>query len=122
MLERKLTLPEVRGHLQLYVARNGGGKIIAGTAAHYSDGYQSSMRECPFMLPEARECQASTGLMDHWFKECERRGISLLLFTYFWQPGESRSWRGFSTFKSHFATDYVKYPPVLWRFVSGKFW
>ena len=122
ILARKYAHPDTQDTLALWGVRDThSGNIVAGTAAHYPIGRDDSLRECPFILPEARECQAATGLMHHWFEESMRRGRTRLMFTYFRQRGDPRSWQGFSTFKSHFATDYVAYPPVLWRLVGGKF-
>jgi len=120
-LVRKFDLPEVRPHFTLWGVRDVETKeIVAGTAVFYSARRDATVRECPFILPEARKSYAMTGLMDHWFAESLRRGISTHLFTHFWHPGASKGWVGFSEFKSHFGLQYVAYPPELSRFVRGK--
>lgn len=120
ILERKYTLP-TREHIVLWVVRdNKSNAIIAGTAVINSPSTKSSVRFCPFMLSPARETFASTGLVDHWFKESQMRGIRYQLFTCFWQPGDPEGWKGPAEFKSHFGLQYVAYPPALWRFVRGK--
>ncbi|KKW33646.1 MAG: hypothetical protein UY78_C0006G0009 [Parcubacteria group bacterium GW2011_GWA1_53_13] len=122
VFERKMELPQVLAQVKLWGARNLKTKaIIAGTAAHYSAKNRSSVRECPFILPEARQTFAMTGLVDHWFAHSQKNGTELLLFTCFWQKGEPRGWQGFSEFKSHFGLQYVAYPPLLMRFIPGKF-
>lgn len=122
VLERKMELPQVSAQIKLWGARNiKTGQIIAGTAAHYSAARRSSVRECPFILQEARQTFAMTGLVDHWFAHSQKNGTQLLLFTCFWQKGEPAGWHGFSEFKSHFGLSYVAYPPLLTRFVRGKF-
>lgn len=122
-LERQYAMPQVRPHMEFVGVRNvATGEIIAGNAILTSPTYGSTMRMCPFMLREAREVEAMTGLVDHWFKESQRRGIKNLVFTYFWQKGEPKEWKGFSTFKSHFVQRYITYPPLLWRFKTGKLW
>lgn len=120
-LERKQALTEVRSNTIYTVVRDTTGEIIAGTALHYSPTYSASVRECPFMLPQARSAHAMTGLMDYWFADARRRGIRTLYFSYYWQPGDPKDWKGFSLFKSHFIQQYVVYPPTLWRFERGKF-
>ncbi len=120
-LVRKFSIPEVREHITLWGVRDiATNAIVAGTAAFYFPKRSATVRECPFILPEARKTYAMTGLMDHWFKESLRRGITTHLFTHFWHPGASKGWVGFSEFKSHFGLQYVAYPPELSRFVRGK--
>jgi hypothetical protein len=96
------------------------GEIIAGTAIHHSPTRKSSMREAPFMLPQARDCHAMTGLVDFWFDLSLKRGADFLTFSHFSHPGAAKSWGGFSAFKRQFGVTEVSYPPVLWRFVLGK--
>lgn len=122
-LKRRLALPERHGHTELWGVRNlASGKLVAGTGALFSESARASVRECPFILPEARSIYAATGLMDHWFREAHARGTRTLFSTDFWHPGEPRSWKGSSEFKSHFGFSYVAYPPLLWRFVRGVLW
>ncbi|MES2202869.1 MAG: methyltransferase domain-containing protein [Patescibacteria group bacterium] len=123
IFERKWALPETRAQLVLWGVRDVvANKIIAGMAVHYPPSQSASVRECPFMLKEATSSHAMTGVMDYWFAESQRRGVMYQVFTYFWQRGDSRQWKGFSVFKSHFVQQYVVYPPLLWRFVRDKFW
>ncbi len=95
-------------------------EIVAGTAIHYSPTCKSSMREAPFMLPQARNAYAMTGLVDFWFELSLKRGETFLTFSYFSHPGAASEWEGFSAFKRQFGVTEVAYPPVLWRLVSGK--
>jgi hypothetical protein len=78
------------------------------------------MRECPFILPEARKCFAMTGLIAYWFDRSLARGIELQIFSYFAHPGTPKGWEGFSAYKKHFGVTEVSYPPVLWRLAGGK--
>jgi hypothetical protein len=122
MLKRRLTYPETKNNSSLFGVRNlESGTIVAGTAAHYSPTHSASVRECPFMLPEAKSIFASTALVDRWFTESQKRSVALQVFTCFWFKGMPRGWKGSSEFKSHFGLRYVAYPPRLWRFVRGKF-
>lgn len=120
-VERKYALPHVREHMKFFGVRNVTTKqIIAGTVVFYFPSRKVSVRECPFAYDEARHCFAMTGLMNYWFAYAQSRGAELLLFTHFWHKGESKEWKGFSEFKSHFNLTYVAYPPLLIRFVRGK--
>lgn len=121
--KRKYNMTSDKQHIVLYGVRNKHtGTIIAGTAVVYSPTKKSSLCESRFMLPEAKEVHAMTGLMDHWFTEAKKRQIVFLVFTYFWYPGADKKWKGFSAFKSHFCEQYIAYPPELVRFVRGKLW
>lgn len=121
VLERKLAMPACAPHIVLWGARDlTTGRIIAGTAAIFSPTHKASIRECPFMLAEARGTFAPTGLIDHWYQEALRRDTQVVQFANFYQKGEPKSWKGFSEFKSHFGATLVHYPPTLVRFVPGK--
>ena len=123
ILEHKAILPETAPYMTLWGIRNiHTGEIVAGTATIDSPTHNMSVRECPFMLKEARSIYGATALMDHWFGESQKKGIATLVFTYFWQPGDPKDWKGFSEFKSHFGLQYVAYQPELIRFVRGKLW
>ena len=119
-LKRRLALPEREAATALFGVRNlATGEVIAGTAALFSETAHASVRECPFMLPEARDVYAATGLIDHWYQEAMMRNTKTLWYASFWFPGEPASWKGFSEFKSHFGLSYIAYPPLLWRFERG---
>lgn len=123
MLGRKLQHPHLAANIELWGVRDTAtGKLVAGTALVHSPTYNSSMRECPFVLEEAKHTGVVTGIMDHWFRTARERGIQTLVFTYFWNPGEPKEWKAFSQFKSRFGLEYVAYPPTLWRFMPGKIW
>ncbi len=120
VLVRMHALPTAK-HIALWGVRNKQtGTIIGGTAIITSPTHKSSVRFCPFMLPEARHCYASVGLVDHWFAHAQKTGIQYLLFTCFWQQGDPKGWQGPAEFKSHFGLQYVAYPPELTRYVGGK--
>ena len=121
IIERKYAARIGRDNMALWGVRNtASGEVLAGIVLLYSPTYQSAKYECPFILPEAKKIYAMTALIDHWFKESLKRGVSLLVFSAFWNQGEPKSWKAFSLFKSHFGPQYVVYPPALWRFVRGK--
>jgi len=121
-LERKHATQIGRQHMALWAVRNlETGTIVAGISPRYSPALKRATYECPFILPEAKQLYAMTALLDHWFRESAKAGMTLLVFNSFWQPGEPKSWKAFSLFKSHFGPSYVAYPPTLWKFVGGKF-
>ncbi len=120
-LVRKFDIPLAREHCTLWGVRDTQtGAVVAGTAVFYFPAHSASVRECPFITVEARKTYAMTGLIDHWYSESLRRGITVHLFTHFWHPQAPKDWVGFSEFKSHFGLKYVAYPPELTRFVRGK--
>lgn len=121
ILERKWADPVGRQHMELWGVRNThSGQVIAGLSIRYSPTYHSATYESPFILPEAKRVYAMTALMDHWFARAQAQGATLLVFNSFWRPGEPRSWKPFSLFKSHFNPTYTNYPPTLWKVVGGK--
>src|SRR3989344_1280062 len=122
ILERTYRDPSTHQHLQLLGVRNTkSSAVVAGTALLYSPTHRASVRYCPFMLPEGRLVYASTALIDHWYRDAQKKNSTTLFFTSFWHQGLPKSWKGFSAFKSHFGLQYVFYPPTLYRFVGGKF-
>ncbi|MDO8626281.1 MAG: hypothetical protein Q7K39_02360, partial [Candidatus Magasanikbacteria bacterium] len=121
ILQRKCAAHSGGDTMQLFGVRNTATReVVAGIALLYSPTFNSSKYECPFILQEAKKIYAMTALIDHWFKESLKRGISLLVFSAFWNPGEPKNWKAFSLFKSHFGPQLVTYPPALWKFVRGK--
>jgi len=120
ILRRKHAAQIGRDTMALWGVRNKRGDIIAGINLRFSPTYNSATYECPFILPEAKKVYAMTALIDLFFNESQKRGVSLLVFNSFWSKGEPKSWKAFSLFKSHFGPQYVAYPPTLWRFVRGK--
>ncbi len=120
ILRRKYATKVGRENMALWGVRNKRGEIIAGINLRFSPTYNSTKYECPFILLEAKHVYAMTALVDHWFKESLKRGVTLLVFSCFWHKGEPKSWKAFSLFKSHFGPQLVAYPPTLWRFVRGK--
>lgn len=120
-LEKKLAYPAFRDNIEYWGVRNTAtGAVVAGTAIVYSPTYRGSSHFAPFILPEAREMHAATGLVEHWFAQTIARGYAFATTTNFWFKGEPEEWKGFSEFKSHFGFAYVHYPPVLYKFVLGK--
>ena len=121
ILQRKCAAHAGGDIMQLFGVRNTASReIVAGIALLYSPTFNSSKYECPFILPEAKKIYAMTALINHWFTQSLKRGVTVLVFSCFWHKGEPKSWKAFSLFKSHFGPVQVAYPPTLWKFVRGK--
>ncbi len=121
ILERKQQIPICRENSTMWGVRDlATGKIIAGNVNYFSRRYKSSVREFPFVLPEALGGHASVALMEHWMAEALRQDCPLAVATHFWQPGEPKDWKGFSAFKAQFGYTYVACAPALWKFRAGK--
>jgi len=97
--------------------RKSDGKIVAGMAALDSPSSQGSYNLAAFYLKEARKDLVMTGVVDHWFKESQKKGIRFLQFGSFYQPGDPKSWKGFSNFKAKFGIHYVTRPPTLYKWI-----
>jgi hypothetical protein len=111
---------KVAGHgdrVRFFAARREG-EIMAGFACVDIPETAESLHLMSFIRPAARDASAGIGLMDHWFATASGRGIRWLDFGLFWRPGEPRSWKGFSRFKSQFVTKYVDYPTPYMRFAG----
>jgi hypothetical protein len=94
--------------------------IEAGFISIDSPETSESLHLMSFIRPAAEKSDAGTGLMAHWFEVARNAGIKYLDFGIFWQPGDPRSWKGFSRFKSQFGIRFVRYPTPLVRIVGGK--
>ena len=120
-LGRKLTLDGGSGAIDLWVAKHiDTGTIDAGLATITSTTYSGSYYHTGFVCARAAHAHPMIGLMDHWFAQCEARGIRFVCFGSFWRAGDTSAWKGFSAFKSKFGLSYLAYPPALYRFTWGK--
>lgn len=72
-----------------------------------------SIHHMAFYLPTAEHYSANVGLIDAWFRHGIERRLRFLDFDAFYAPGDPRSWRGFSRFKSQFGTRFIRYPNPL---------
>jgi hypothetical protein len=104
----------------LVVRRIVDGDIVAGHASLTSPTKRGSYYIAGFVTPEAKKDPVMLGLMDHWHVVCLARGIRYLHLGFFWQPGQPYDWKGFSEFKGQFSPQYIKLPPTLIRFLSGR--
>jgi hypothetical protein len=104
--------------LHLICSRRPGGPLDAGFAYLHVPEAKTSLHLTAFMGGAGKEDSASTGLIDYWFQECARVGISILDFGFFWMSGDPDDWRGFSRFKSQFGIRLMCYPLPLFRFAG----
>ncbi|HEY6019874.1 MAG TPA: hypothetical protein VIY48_08190 [Candidatus Paceibacterota bacterium] len=104
----------------LLVERISNGEIKAGLSLVESDSTKNTYYAAGFYHKDVEDEPLMVALMDEWFKSSLDRGYLFLHFGQFWHTGESRSWKGFSTFKSKFGLFYYAFPPTMWRFARGK--
>lgn len=98
------------------------GAIHAGIAITNSPSTLNAYYTAAYHYKESRDTPLMIGLMDAWHSIALRDGYKYLHMGEIWQPGKPRAWKGFSTFKRKLGLVYIVYPPLLWRFVPGKFW
>lgn len=99
----------------LWVARRiADSKILAGFATLDSPTNSASYYLAGFYLAEGKRVPLMTALVDTWFRESQKKGFRFLHFGLFYQPGDPRSWKGYSRFKAKFGVQYVARPPVLY--------
>lgn len=115
MLPQKL-----RAHgelMHLFAALDATGAIVAGLAVIDVPEANLSIHFSAFYLPSAEKTSASVGLIDAWFRHGIEHRLRFLDFDLFYAPGDPRSWRGFSRFKSQFGTRFIRYPNPLVKWV-----
>ncbi len=109
-----LVKDKIRYHgslLRIFGAREKkSGEILAGLAVLDIPEQHSSVHIIAFVHPRAMMTSVSVGLIDQWFQHALKRDIYYLDFDIFWAPGDPRSWKGFSRFKSQFGTRFIYYP------------
>ncbi len=106
------------GRVRLIAARRPGGVIEAGLAVIDVPEIVQSIHLMSFLHRGAEKSSAGVGLIDRWFQTSLERGVRFLDFGLFWAPGDPRSWRGFSRFKSQFGVHLIRYPRPLIRFAG----
>jgi hypothetical protein len=107
------------GNIRFTVAREKKTRnIVAGMAIIDSPTFRASCYHAGFVGKNAGR-YPMTGLMDRWFEDSLASGFRFVHFGGFWQPGESKSRKGFSDFKGKFGVQYVDYPPMLYKFLSA---
>ncbi len=118
LLSRK---QKAHGNLNHYFAvrEKKTGEIVAGLATLDLPEARQSVHLLAFIQPCAESTSASTGLIDCWFQDAIKRGITFLDFDLFYVFGEPFSWRGFTRFKGQFGIWFVRYPNPLVRWVRG---
>jgi hypothetical protein len=95
--------------------------IVAGFIAGNCAEASSSFYLLGFYLPTARESQAMTGLIHHWFERTRSSGLKLCNFGDICGPNPLplQSDRGYSIFKTHFGVRRVSYPGRHWKISFG---
>lgn len=93
-------------------------KIAAGLAVFDLPDTNQSDHMISFFDQKLKNTSIGVGLIDHWFKHAINNKINFLNFGAFWGPGEPKSWKGFSQFKSQFGIYLINRPNPLVRFVG----
>jgi hypothetical protein len=106
-----------RGNAHFYVVKNTLTKeIIAGLLAVDDFETNQSFHPVAFIVPLAKQTQASLGLMDHWIQETKRKNIRFVNLGIVWMPLDPPSWKGYSQFKMHFHPKIILFQRPLFRF------
>ncbi len=95
------------------------GKVFAGLATLDLPSISQSIHHGAFFDHTMPHSSAGTGLVDHWFQSCIQKNIKYLNFGVFWSPGQPKSWKGFSNFKSQFGIHMIKFPKLLVKISKG---
>lgn len=95
------------------------GEVIAGLMVIDLPDIKSSHHFASFILPGARKTSVGTGLIDYWFKHAVKNSLRFLNFGTIRAPGDPRSWKGFSRFKTQFGLYLIRRPYPLIKFVRG---
>lgn len=108
-------------HVRFIAARHiPSNDIAAAMALVDSPAHKGSHYLCGFIQKKYEHIPAMVGLVDRWYEESLKQGITFLHFGRFWQKGDPSDWKGFSQFKAKFGLHYISYPPALWRFAKGR--
>lgn len=92
------------------------GEIFAGIATVDAEEIAQSYYLSAFLDKENGPAQSGLWLMNHWFLQCKKKGIKYANFGPIWTPGQSKSWKGFTEFKSHFRPFTLRYQRPLFKF------
>lgn len=92
------------------------GEIFAGIATVDAPEISQSYYLSAFLDKENGPAQSGLWLMNHWFIHCKKNAIKYANFGPVWTPGQSKSWKGFTEFKSHFRPFTLRYQRPLFRF------
>ena len=93
------------------------GEIHAAAALLDARDYHKVVYLSAYVVPTHERELLSLGLVDKCFAYCLANEIPFLDFGGFLAPGNPRSWRGFSKFKSKFNPYFLCYPKPMVRFV-----
>ena len=96
-------------------------EVVAGFAMIHSPIHKASYYQSGFYIDAVKNEPVMVGLIDDWALRSKEKGFKYLHLGLFWKEGDPIEWKGFSQFKSKFGTQYVAFPPDLYRFKKGTF-
>lgn len=89
---------------------------IAGLAVHDYSG-NASVHLVAFTGPDAKDCQAGTGLMDRWFSDSVIQGIEYINFDHLRDSAMSKDQQGYTDFKLNFTENECFFRDSYFRFL-----
>lgn len=110
--------------VEVLVAESKTHGIVAAFVAGNCTEASSSFYLLGFYLSPARESQAMTGLIHHWFERTRSSGLKLCNFGDICGPNPLplQSDRGYSIFKTHFGVRRIHYPGSHWKIKFSPPW
>lgn len=95
-------------------------KIVAGMVFIDDKNISQSYYLTAFMDKNTAPAQTGLWLINNWFINCKKNGIRFANFGPVWTPGQPKSWKGFTEFKSHFRPITLRYKRPLFRFTINR--
>jgi hypothetical protein len=77
-------------------------RIVAALAVCDLRDISLSVHCAAFNHPDFEKTSVGTGLIDHWYKHCQKENIRFAYFDIVWSPGDPKGWIGYSNFKKQF--------------------
>ncbi|MEI6511178.1 MAG: methyltransferase domain-containing protein [Candidatus Uhrbacteria bacterium] len=108
-------------NVRLFASRDKATKeILSGLAVCDLPDVSVSMHLIAFIQKKYEKTSVGTGIIDHWYRNCQSTGIRFPHFGLVWAPGDPNSWKGYSKFKRQFNLHLLRYPMPLLKFVKQK--
>lgn len=92
------------------------GIVCAGACTFDFPEFDQSYYMYSFYAREYIPKQAGVWLLNYWFMQCRKKEIKYANLGTVYEPGQPKSWKGFSNFKMYFKPLIFTYQPPLFRF------